>query len=37
LLTHVWPHNDMKKVAEQAAAAYSGPLEIVESGMAWSF
>jgi ribonuclease BN (tRNA processing enzyme) len=37
LLTHVWPHNDMKKVREQAAAAYSGPLEIVDSGMAWSF
>jgi ribonuclease BN (tRNA processing enzyme) len=37
LLTHVWPHNDMTKVAEQAAAEYSGPLEIVDSGMAWSF
>jgi len=35
VLTHVWPHNDMKKVHEQAAAAYSGPLEIAESGKSW--
>ena len=36
LLTHIWPHNDMKMVREQAAAAYSGPLDLADGGNAWS-
>jgi ribonuclease BN (tRNA processing enzyme) len=35
VLTHVWPHNDMTKVHEQAAAAYAGPLEIANTAMSW--
>lgn len=35
VLTHVWPHNDMKKVYEQAAAAYKGPIEIADIGKSW--
>ncbi len=36
VLTHVWPHNDMDLVLEQAAGAYAGPLEIADSNMRWS-
>jgi ribonuclease BN (tRNA processing enzyme) len=35
VLTHVWPHNDMKKVYDQAAAAYKGPIEIADTGKSW--
>ena len=36
VLTHVWPHNDMAMVHEQAAAPYEGPVEIAESAMRWT-
>lgn len=36
VLTHIWPHNDMKLVREQGVAAYSGPLELADGGMSWS-
>jgi ribonuclease BN (tRNA processing enzyme) len=32
VLTHIWPHNDMNLVREQAAGAYDGPLELVLGG-----
>jgi ribonuclease BN (tRNA processing enzyme) len=35
VLTHVWPHNDMDLVMEQAADAYEGPLEIADLNMRW--
>jgi ribonuclease BN (tRNA processing enzyme) len=31
VLTHVWPENDPRLVREQAASAYSGPLEVAET------
>lgn len=36
VLTHIWPHNDMKKMREQAAAAYSGPLDLADTAMSWT-
>lgn len=36
VLTHVWPHNDMNLVLEQAAGAYDGPIEIADGNMRWS-
>lgn len=35
VLTHVWPHNDMNLVMEQAGARFDGPLEIAERDMRW--
>jgi ribonuclease BN (tRNA processing enzyme) len=36
VLTHIWPHNDMSKVREQAAASYAGPLELADGGKCWT-
>ena len=36
VLTHIWPHNDMDLVREQASAAYRGPLELADTAMSWS-
>lgn len=35
VLTHVWPHNDMDLVLEQASGAFDGPLEIADGNMRW--
>jgi ribonuclease BN (tRNA processing enzyme) len=36
VLTHIWPHNDMRLVGEQAAAAYGGPLTLADGGERWT-
>lgn len=36
VLTHVWPHNDMDLVREQASSAYDGPLEIADVDLRWT-
>src|SRR5437867_2809078 len=36
VLTHIWPHNDMTLVREEAAAAYDGPLDLALGGERWT-
>ena len=36
VLTHIWPKNDLDLVREQAAAAYSGSLELADIGKSWT-
>lgn len=36
VLTHIWPHNDMGVVGEQAAAAFDGPITLADGGERWT-
>jgi len=36
VLTHIWPHNDLNLVQEQAAGTYAGPLELADIGKTWT-